>query len=453
MTGFSNATDGVARAVFAGLTPAAQARITAAPRQGAGRSKVAQSAFTTGSVLLVGSLAAMTLNLTGPAAAADARPILKPRGSAMELGKTIREAMAAANSAIKSTASSLVRTTATPAPLSYTVAAGDTISSIAGQFTLSTASVLALNGLGWSSLIFPGQVLTLGNPVMQPPAAEAVVEVAPTVKYTIVAGDTISSIAERFGVSTATVLSANGLGASSLIFPDQSLTIPTTLVPAAAIEPVLSIELVSHSTPLASGGSYTIVSGDTIGGIAAKLGVGQQALLDANGLQVSSLIFSGDMLAVPGSVVVPVSITPTSVGSSVTMMNGEMRANAAVIVQVGHELGVSSQGIVIALATAMQESTLRNLTWGDRDSVGLFQQRPSAGWGSVEQLTTPEYAARLFYGGASNPNVDRTKGLLDIRGWESMPLTAAAQAVQISAFPDAYAKWEASAQAWYSELG
>jgi LysM repeat protein len=398
-------------------------------------------------------MAAMTLNLTGPVEAAEASPALKGRGSAMELGKTIREAMAAANSAIKSTAATLVRTANTPAPLSYTVAAGDTISSIAGAYGLSTASVLALNGLGWSSLIFPGQVLTLGTPAAPAPVAEPVVEVTPTVKYTIVAGDTISSIAARFGVSTATVLSANGLGASSLIFPDQTLTIPTTLVPVAASEPVLAVDLASNVTPAPSGGTYTIVSGDTIAGIAAKLGLSQQALLDANGLQASSLIFSGDSLALPGSPAAPATVSLASSGSSVTIMNEEMRANAAVIVQVGHELGVPSEGIVIALATAMQESTLRNLTWGDRDSVGLFQQRPSAGWGSVEQLTTPAHSARLFYGGPSNPNIGRTKGLLDIAGWQSMPLTVAAQAVQISAFPDAYAKWEASARAWYSELG
>ncbi len=453
MTGIPNSTDGIARSVFAGLTPATHSRITAAPRQAVRRSKVAQTAFTTGSVLLVGSMAAVAFNLTGPVAPADARPILKPRGTVMELGKTVREAMAAANSAIKSTAASLVRTSATSAPVSYTVAAGDTVSSIAGQFGLSTASVLALNGLGWSSLIFPGQVLTLGTPVAPAPSVAAPVEVAPTVRYTIVAGDTVSSIAEHFGVSTATVLSANGLGRSSLIFPDQTLTIPTTLVPAAAIDPELAVDLVSHSTPLASGGTYTIVAGDTIGRIAATLGISESALLDANGLQTSSLIFSGDTLTLPGSMAAASSIATASVGSSVTLMNEEMRANATIIVRVGHELGVSSQGIVIALATAMQESTLRNLTWGDRDSVGLFQQRPSAGWGSVDQLTTPSYAARLFYGGASNPNTGHTKGLLDVAGWESMPLTVAAQAVQISAFPDAYAKWETSAQAWYSELG
>ena len=458
-----NSNDNVARLVFAGLKPTSHALAPPAPRSPTGRSKAgrnkagrsaaAQTAFTTGSVLLVGSMAAMTLNLTGPVDAADARPVLKTRGAAMELGKTIREAMAAANSAIKSTAATLVRTATDPAPIPYTVAAGDTISSIAGAHGLSTASVLALNGLGWSSLIFPGQVLTLGNPVVPSPVAATVVEVSPTVRYTIVAGDTISAIAAKFSVSTATVLSANGLGASSLIFPDQTLTIPTMLVPIPATESALAVDLASNVTPLSAGGSYTIVSGDTIAGIAATLGFSQKALLDANGLQASSLIFSGESLNLPGSPAAPTTISTASTGSSVTIMNEEMRANASVIVHVGHELGVPSEGIVIALAAAMQESTLRNLTWGDRDSVGLFQQRPSAGWGSVDQLTTPNYSARLFFGGASNPNIGRTKGLLDIAGWQSMPLTVAAQSVQISAFPDAYAKWEASARAWYSELG
>src|SRR5690606_9623698 len=124
----------------------------------------------------------------------------------------------------------------------------------------------------------------------------------------------------------------------------------------------------------------------------------------------------------------------------------EMAGNARTIVSVGRSLGVSDYGIVIALATAAQESTLRNLTWGDLDSVGLFQQRPSAGWGSVHELTTPDHAARLFYGGPGNPNAGNTRGLLDIPGWQSMSVTQAAQAVQISAFPDAYAKWETSAR-------
>lgn len=111
-------------------------------------------------------------------------------------------------------------------------------------------------------------------------------------------------------------------------------------------------------------------------------------------------------------------------------------ANAGTIMAVGQTLGVPQRGLVVALATAMQESTLRNLTYGDRDSVGLFQQRPSSGWGTVAELTTPEVSARKFY-----------TALLDVPGWETMPVTVAAQRVQRSAFPLAYAKWEALATA------
>jgi murein DD-endopeptidase MepM/ murein hydrolase activator NlpD len=110
-------------------------------------------------------------------------------------------------------------------------------------------------------------------------------------------------------------------------------------------------------------------------------------------------------------------------------------ANAAVIINVGVEMSVPPRGWVIAVATAMQESTLRNLghlgSRNDHDSLGLFQQRPSQGWGTPEQLQDPAYSSRKFY--------DK---LLTVAGWETMTLTAAAQRVQVSAFPNAYARHE-----------
>jgi LysM repeat protein len=189
-----------------------------------------------------------------------------------------------------------------------------------------------------------------------------------------------------------------------------------------------------------------IKSGDTDSSIATKHGVTIQAILNANGLTWSSMIYAGRTLTIPGLA------APASVGSAITVMNAEMRANAAIIVGVGKQLGVSDYGLVISLATAMQESSLRNLNWGDLDSLGLFQQRPSAGWGSPSQVTDPVHASRLFFGGPTNPNKGMTRGLLDIPGWQSMTVTQAAQAVQISAHPDAYAKWEASAWVWLDEL-
>ena len=114
-------------------------------------------------------------------------------------------------------------------------------------------------------------------------------------------------------------------------------------------------------------------------------------------------------------------------------------ANAQTVIETGISLDVPAQGLVVAVATALQESTLRNVEYGDRDSLGLFQQR--GGWGSASQRTNPAMAARMFYTGgqAGQP------GLMDISGWQSMEVTAAAQAVQRSAFPFAYARWESLA--------
>lgn len=109
---------------------------------------------------------------------------------------------------------------------------------------------------------------------------------------------------------------------------------------------------------------------------------------------------------------------------------------AARIVAVGRQMGISQHGQIIAVATAIQESSLHNLPGGDRDSVGLFQQRPSQGWGSWAQVHNPEHAARSFY-----------TSLKKVPGWQHMSVTAAAQAVQRSAFPGAYAKWENDATA------
>ena len=121
--------------------------------------------------------------------------------------------------------------------------------------------------------------------------------------------------------------------------------------------------------------------------------------------------------------------------------DGDQIRHAATIVAVGIGLGVPPRGLTIAVATAMQESGLRNVPSGPGDSVGLFQQRPSHGWGTPAQLMDPTYAATAFY-----------RRLLQVPGWQAMPLTDAAQAVQRSAYPDAYARWEAEATALVAAL-
>jgi hypothetical protein len=109
---------------------------------------------------------------------------------------------------------------------------------------------------------------------------------------------------------------------------------------------------------------------------------------------------------------------------------------AEIIISVGRSMGASERDQVTALATAMQESRLRNLDYGDRDSLGLFQQRPSQGWGTPSQIQNPTYAAKKFY-----------EALFKIAGRDRMRVTEAAQAVQRSGFPDAYQQWVPMAQA------
>lgn len=101
-------------------------------------------------------------------------------------------------------------------------------------------------------------------------------------------------------------------------------------------------------------------------------------------------------------------------------------------------MGMSVWDITVAIATAMQESSLRNLNYGDRDSLGLFQQRPSQGWGNPDQVRNPEYAAGQFFAALKRLGADRSS---------RYSLTRAAQAVQRSAYPNAYAKWEGMATA------
>ncbi|MGW5608843.1 heavy metal transporter [Streptomyces sp. NPDC003753] len=112
----------------------------------------------------------------------------------------------------------------------------------------------------------------------------------------------------------------------------------------------------------------------------------------------------------------------------------EQAVNAATIAAIGTTRGMPERAVTIALATALQESGLRNIEHGDRDSLGLFQQRPSQGWGTKKQIMDPTYAAGVFY-----------EHLAKVPDYTSLPLTVAAQRVQRSGYPEAYAKHEPDA--------
>ncbi|MET8412031.1 C40 family peptidase [Streptomyces sp. NPDC005195] len=114
----------------------------------------------------------------------------------------------------------------------------------------------------------------------------------------------------------------------------------------------------------------------------------------------------------------------------------EQVPNAKTIQATGVAMNIPVRGQIVALATALQESGLRNLNYGDRDSLGLFQQRPSQGWGTANEILDPVHASTRFY-----------EALEKVSGWQSLSVTQAAQAVQKSGFPEAYAKWEPLATA------
>ena len=119
----------------------------------------------------------------------------------------------------------------------------------------------------------------------------------------------------------------------------------------------------------------------------------------------------------------------------------EQSRHAALIAAVATARGLPARAITIALATAYQESDLRNVDYGDRDSLGLFQQRPSQGWGTAAEVQDPTYATNAFY-----------DALVQITDYRELPVTEAAQAVQRSAFPGAYADHEADARVLASAL-
>ncbi|WP_018216499.1 hypothetical protein [Salinispora vitiensis] len=119
-------------------------------------------------------------------------------------------------------------------------------------------------------------------------------------------------------------------------------------------------------------------------------------------------------------------------------LGDEQTGNVKAIIEATKKAGMDERAAVVAIGTSLQESKLENLGHlGDRndhDSQGLFQQRPSSGWGSVEQITDPEYSTTAFL-----------KGLKQVEGWQELPLTEAAQKVQVSAYPFHYAQWETQA--------
>jgi len=165
----------------------------------------------------------------------------------------------------------------------------------------------------------------------------------------------------------------------------------------------------------------------------------------------------------------PAELTASTTSGAVVRLDRVQLGHAATIITTGSTTeGVGRDGVLVALMAALTESHLRMLAntgaypssagfpndgdASDHDSLGLFQMRPAAGWGTVAQLMDPAYQAAAFFGGPTGPNHGSPRGLLDIPDWQQLPKGAAAQAVEVSAFPDRYAQYEPVAQAILEQL-
>ncbi|MCJ2194796.1 M23 family metallopeptidase [Kaistella montana] len=166
---------------------------------------------------------------------------------------------------------------------------------------------------------------------------------------------------------------------------------------------------------------------------------------------------------------VPDELTVTTANGETFTLNRTQLTHAATIIETGNSIdGITRDGLVIALMAALTESTLRMLSntsaypesgdypndgdGFDHDSLGLFQMRPQSGWGTVAELMDPVYQAQAFFGGPTGPNHPSPRGLLDIPGWEQMDKGEAAQAVEVSAYPDRYRNYEPVAESILTTL-
>ncbi|WP_309068732.1 LysM peptidoglycan-binding domain-containing protein [Microbacterium sp.] len=353
----------------------------------------------------------------------------------------------------------------------YTVKAGDTVWGIAHHHKTTVAAILRANGLSSAAVIYPGQKLKVSGASATPTPAAAsggsgsvatskpAAPSSSAATYTVKAGDTVWGIAQKHRVSIATIISANGLDKVATIFPGQKLKVGSA---AAAPAPVPASAPAPAAAPVTSGSGKTheVKAGDTLWAIAQKHGTTVSAILKANGLSSGAIIYPGQKLKLSGAAAAPAAVSKPTAGDREdpriqrsAVLDAQQIENVRLIIRVGRDIGASDRAIAIALATAMVESGIRNLNYGDRDSLGLFQQRPSAGWGTPEQIRDRVRSTRVFFGGAQNPNKGKTRGLYDIKGWEKMEFTKAAQAVQISAFPNRYGQWETAAYGWLRQFG
>ncbi|MGW5735745.1 MULTISPECIES: peptidoglycan DD-metalloendopeptidase family protein [Streptomyces] len=316
------------------------------------------------------------------------------------------------------------------------------------------------------------------------------------VYVTTQANETLTSIAKKLGISAADLVTANG-GMGGLVplskgsevklpkgatakpseKPTSKPTTPAKPAPDTVCKdpkpPVKPTTPPVKPKPSTSSTTYTVKKGDTLSGIAERHGLKLSTLLKLNPGKFPNpnVIKPGQKVTVKGTpkahspatgerpstsvtskpvapqerpaerpAVTPAPLTPHGFSGPQRMWDRPLTAAELQNARTIYDVAVQTFGpvdgpraAVIGIATAYQESRLQNLSNGDRDSAGLFQQRPSMGWGTHAQVTNPTYAAGKFF------------SVLKTTNWKSVPLTVAAQTVQRSGTPSAFGKWEKAA--------
>ena len=360
-----------------------------------------------------------SLALAQPAAAQQpARSIPSSLAAAMKAQADAKAAGAVIPASVVSTTIPAAFQPAQPAaPAEYTIVRGDTVSSIAGRFGLDTGEILKLNNLQANTIIYPGQKLKLsGSPAPAAPApAPAAAPAAPApgagATYTVKSGDTLGAIAARHNVALSDVFTWNNLSMRSIIYPGQKIKVgggsaPAPAAPAPAAPAPAPAALASTSAPAT--GSYTIKAGDTLSAIASRNGVKLSDLLSANKLSMSTIIYPGSKLVIPGgsgqpaaqpaapqpaaAPLVPSSFLGFSYPAAVVSSANENKAllNASpvpsreeiknIVADTARRMGVDTS---LALAFAFQESGFNQRAVSPANAIGTMQVIPSSGqWAS-----------------------------------------------------------------------
>lgn len=221
----------------------------------------------------------------------------------------------------------LPATASADAPTSYTVVSGDYLYGIASKYRVRLADLLSVNGFVVTTVILPGQTIklpagaTAPTAIVSTPAAAASTSSTSGSTYTIVAGDTLSGIASRAGVTLKALLDLNGLTVTSLILPGRTLQLPAGAKAATpAASPSTSSTTSSTTAPAAasSGSTYTVRPNDSLSLIAFRAKVRLSELLALNGLTLSAMIHPGDQLKLPAGATNPATPAATPASSSLT---------------------------------------------------------------------------------------------------------------------------------------